>query len=162
MWSSEAGKGIFICSYTNKGLPWDRKARMRILNYLTEYSWLADETRTWQKKINCNFIIILLGFCNGSLKFQIDFILHQCSPFALIRSLLFPFFDCAQIFLVVDVTYHVPCLESHFKGFHLTIAHLPGLFGRLLRVEVKKPILGSRKEKTHLLNYRCCVNSAPK
>ena len=56
--------------------------------------------------------------------------------------------------LVIDVlvTYHVPCLESHFKGFHLALARLPGLFGRLLRVEVKKTILRSRKERTHLLN----------
>ena len=86
-----------------------------LLNYLTEYSWLADGTRTWQK-INCNCIIILLGFCKGSLKFQIDFILPQCSPFALIQSLLFLFFDRAQLFLVVDViSYDVPCLESYVQ-----------------------------------------------
>ena len=53
-------------------------------------------------------------------------------------AFFFLFFDRAQLCLVVDVTYHVPCLESHFKGFHLAIARLPGLLGRLLRVEVKK------------------------
>ena len=116
--------------------------------------------RELDSKINCNCIKILLGFCNGSLKFQIDFILRQCSPFAPIQSLLFLFFDRSQLCLVVDVTYHVPRLESHFKGFDLAIARLPSPFGRLLRVEVKKTILGSRKERTHLLNYHCCVNSA--
>ena len=60
----------------------------------------------------------------------------------------------------VILTYHVPCLQSHFKGFHLAIARLPDLFLRLLRVEVKKTFLGSRKERTHLLNYHCCFNSA--
>ena len=50
----------------------------------------------------------------------------------------FSLFDRSQLCLVVDVTYHVPCLESHFKGFHLAIARLSGLLGRLLRVEVKK------------------------
>ena len=121
--------------------------------------------RELDRKINCNYTIILLGFCNGSLKFQIDFILRQCSPFSLIQSLVFLFFDRSQLCLVVEVTCHVPCLESHFKGFHLAIARLPGLLGHCRKtaeagVEVKKTILGSRKERTHLLNYHCCVNSA--
>ena len=41
----------------------------------------------------------------------------------------------------MSLTMYIPCLESHFKGVHLAIARLPGLFGRLLRVEVKKTIL---------------------
>ena len=83
------------------------------------HNWLMG--RELDRKINCNCIIIQLGFCKGSWKFQIDFILRQCSPF-------FLFFDRAQLCLVVDVTYHIPCLESHFKG----------LLGRLLSVEVIK------------------------
>ena len=48
----------------------------------------------------------------------------------------------------VILTYHVPCLESHFKGFHLAIARLPGLFLRLLRVEVKNVSWKPERENT--------------
>ena len=49
------------------------------------HNWLMG--RELDRKINCNCIIIQLGFCKGSWKFQIDFILRQCSPFFSLFSL---------------------------------------------------------------------------
>ena len=51
--------------------------------------WNANLT---EKKINSGCLIIQLGFCYRSIKFQIDFILHASSPFAFNTKLFFLFF----------------------------------------------------------------------
>lgn len=56
------------------------------------------------EKINCNCIIIQLGFCYGSIKFQIDFVLRKSSQFAFNTRPFSSFFDRARLFLVVDVS----------------------------------------------------------
>ena len=65
-----------------------------------------------------------------------------------------------QQYCKTSSTFFVTRFSVPFKGFHLKSARLPGLSGRLLRVKVIKTILGSRTERTRLLNYYCCVISA--
>ena len=47
-----------------------------------------------------------------SVNFHIDFTLRESSPFAFNIKPLFSFFDRAELFSAIDVTYHVPCLTS--------------------------------------------------
>ena len=50
------------------------------------------DTNLTEKKINCDCLIIPVGFCYGSIKFQIDFILHKSLPFAFNTKPFFLFF----------------------------------------------------------------------
>lgn len=91
--SSETGKGILYLH-----MLWQRLATgSKSVNEDPELfdkifiigRWDANLT---EKKINCDCLMIQLGFCHGSIKFQVDFILHKSSPFAFNTKPFFLFF----------------------------------------------------------------------
>ena len=66
-------------------------------------------TGLWNANLTAKNKIIQLGFYYVSVNFHVDFTLRESSPFAFNIKPLFSFFDRAELFSAIDVTYHVPC-----------------------------------------------------